>query len=138
MDAPAIGAIVGVTFGGAWGIAGATALPHPWQAWSIGSSIGISAVLIVALALPYEQRQSGTFRGDTYTMAVAFEAVAIFATIEFFFGRRWRCALCAASRHSCLAQVKTATSMRDGQWLGLVMHWCSGELASAFWFERFA
>ena len=81
MDGPAIGAIVGVTFGGAWGIAGATALPHPWQAWAIGSSIGISAVLIVALALPHEQRQSGTFRGDTYAMAVAFEAVAIFATI---------------------------------------------------------
>ena len=81
MDGPAIGAIVGVTFGGVWGIAGATALPHPWQAWAIGSSIGISAVLIVALALPHEQRQSGTFCRDTYAMAVAFEAVAIFATI---------------------------------------------------------
>ena len=81
MDGPAIGAIVGVTFGGAWGIAGATALPPPWQAWAIGSSIGISAALIVALVLTHEQRQSGTFRGNTYALAVAFEVVAIFATI---------------------------------------------------------
>jgi len=61
MDGPANGAIVGVTFGGAWGIAGATALPHPWQAWSIGSSIGISAVLIVALALPHETASRAPF-----------------------------------------------------------------------------
>ena len=81
MDRPAIGAVVGVTFGGAWGIAGATALPRPWQAWALGSSIGVSAILIVALALPHEQRPSGTFRGDAYAIAVAFEAVVIFAAI---------------------------------------------------------
>ncbi len=82
MDGPAIGAISGCRILAVLEVlAGATALPRPWQAWAIGSSIGISAVLIVALALPHEQRQWGTFRGDTYAMAVAFEAVAIFATI---------------------------------------------------------
>ena len=81
MDGPTIGSVIGVAFGCAWGIAGATALPRPWLAWALGSCIGISAVLIVALALPHKQRPSGTFRGHIYGMTVAFEAAAIFATI---------------------------------------------------------
>src|SRR3974377_1965601 len=35
------GATIGVVFGCAWGIAGATALLAPWHAWAIGSSIGM-------------------------------------------------------------------------------------------------
>ncbi len=81
MDGPNIGPVVGVAFGCAWGVAGATALPRPWQAWAIGSSIGISGVLIVALALPHKQRHSGTFRGHIYGIAVVFEVAAIFGTI---------------------------------------------------------
>ena len=81
MDAPNIGPVVGVAFGCAWGVAGATALPPPWQAWGIGSSIAISAVLIVALTLPHKQRHLGTFRGHIYGIAVAFEVAAIFGTI---------------------------------------------------------
>lgn len=41
----------------------------------------ISAVLIVALALPRKQRHLGTFRGHIYGIAVAFEVAAIFGTI---------------------------------------------------------
>ena len=81
MDGPTIGSVIGVAFGCAWGIAGATALPRPLQAWALGSCIGISAVLIMALALPHKQRPSGTFRGHIYGTAVALEAAAIFTTI---------------------------------------------------------
>ena len=58
-----------------------TALPRSWQAWAIGSSITISAVLIVALALRRKQRHSVTFRGYIYGISVAFEVAAIFGTI---------------------------------------------------------
>lgn len=81
MDGPNIGPVVGVAFGCAWGLAGATALPHPWQTWAIGSNIGISAVLIVAFALLDKQRHSVTFRGHIYGIAVAFEVAGIFLTI---------------------------------------------------------
>ena len=76
------GATIGVVFGCAWGIAGATALLAPWHAWAIGSSIGISIVLIVALSLPHQHRTLGTFRGRIYGIAVVFEVVAILATIR--------------------------------------------------------
>jgi hypothetical protein len=75
------GATIGVVFGCAWGIAGATALLAPWHAWAIGSSIGISIVLVVALSLAQKRRTSGTFRGRIYGIAVVFEVVAIVATI---------------------------------------------------------
>jgi hypothetical protein len=75
------GATIGVVFGCAWGIAGATALLAPWHSWAIGSSIGISIVLVVALSLAQRRRASGTFRGRIYGIAVVFEVVAIVATI---------------------------------------------------------
>jgi hypothetical protein len=75
------GATIGAVFGCAWGIAGATALPTPWQAWAIAFSIGISIVLILALSLPHKHRPLGAFRGRIYGMAVVFEVAAIFATI---------------------------------------------------------
>ena len=81
MDGPTIGSVIGVAFGCAWGIADATALPHLWQVWALGSCIGISAVLIVALALPHKPRPPSTFRDHIYGMAIAFEATAILATI---------------------------------------------------------
>jgi len=81
MDGPNIGPVVGVAFGCAWGVAGATALPRPWQTWAIGSSIGISVALIGALAVPHKQRDSATFRAHIYGIAVAFEVAAIFGTI---------------------------------------------------------
>ncbi|MGA7636855.1 MAG: hypothetical protein WCB00_07995 [Candidatus Acidiferrales bacterium] len=81
MDGLNIGPVVGVAFGCVWGVAGATALPRSWQAWAIGSSSTISAVLIVALALRRKQRHSVTFRGYIYGISVAFEVAAIFGTI---------------------------------------------------------
>lgn len=81
MDRRTIGSVVGVVAGCVWGIGGATGLPRPWQAWAAGSSIGISVVLIAALAMTYGQRQLGTFRRSTYGLAVAFEAGAIFTAI---------------------------------------------------------
>ena len=78
---PSLGPVIGVAFGCAWGVAGASALPRPWQAWAIGSSIGISVVLILALALPHRQRLPVTFRGHVYGIAIAFEVAAILATI---------------------------------------------------------
>ena len=81
MDRRTIGSVVGVIAGCVWGIGGATGLPRPWQAWALGSSIGISVVLIAALAMTYGQRQLGTFRLSIYGMAVSFEAGAIFTAI---------------------------------------------------------
>jgi len=82
MDGPTIGSVIGVAFGCAWGIAGATALPRPWQTWAIGSSVSISVALIGALvAVPQKQRDSVTFRAHIYGTAVALEAAAIFTTI---------------------------------------------------------
>ena len=78
---PSLGPVIGVAFGCAWGVAGASALPLPWQAWAIGSSIGISVVLILALALPHRQRLPVTLRGHVYGIAIAFEVAAILATI---------------------------------------------------------
>lgn len=76
------GAIIGVAFGCAWGIGGAMALPMPWQAWAIGFSIGISIVLISALALRHKHRPlAASFRGRIYGMTVTFEVAAIFTLI---------------------------------------------------------
>jgi hypothetical protein len=83
MDSPTIGAIVGIAFGCAWGLGGATGLPHPWREWAMGISIAISLALFAALVLPHAPRHSGTFRGLTYGIAVTFEVVAIFATAWF-------------------------------------------------------
>jgi hypothetical protein len=76
MDGPTIDPVVGVAFGCAWGVAGATGLPRPWQAWAIGCSIGISAVLSVALALPHKQRLSGSFRDGLVVKTVRSAAVS--------------------------------------------------------------
>lgn len=81
MDGPNIGPVVGIVFGCAWGVAGAAALPPPSQAWAIGSSIVISAALVVAFALPHKRRLPVTFRGHIYAIAVAFEVAAIFVTV---------------------------------------------------------
>lgn len=51
MKAAVIGAIVGVAFGGGWGIVGAMGLPPPWRDCAVGLSVGISVALIVALAM---------------------------------------------------------------------------------------
>ena len=75
------GATIGAVFGCAWGIAGATGLVAPWHAWAIGSSIGISIVLVVVLSLPEERRTSGIFRGRIYGTAVVCEVVAIVACV---------------------------------------------------------
>ena len=77
MNAGRIGALVGVAFGCAWAIAGATALHRSWRAWAVGLSIGISAALVAALALSPAPRQSGTFRAPVYGLAVALEAAGI-------------------------------------------------------------
>ena len=81
LDRRTIGSVVGVVAGCVWGIGGAIGLPRPWQAWAVGSSIGISVVLIAALAMTYGRRQLGTFRPSIYGMAVAFETGAIFTAI---------------------------------------------------------
>jgi hypothetical protein len=82
MNAGSVGAIVGVAFGCAWGIAGATALPAPWRAWVVGLSIGISAALVVALAVLPARRKAGTFRGREYGVIVALEAVGIVMAVR--------------------------------------------------------
>lgn len=72
---------MGVAFGCAWGIAGATALPTPWSAWGVGLSIGISAALAAALAMLPAPRKAGTFRGQVYGVAVALEAAGIVTAV---------------------------------------------------------
>src|SRR5258708_2508249 len=77
MNRESVGAVVGVAFGCAWGIAGATALPNPWSAWGVRLCIGISAALAAALVMLPARRTSGTFRGQVYGVAVALEAAGI-------------------------------------------------------------
>jgi hypothetical protein len=81
MSGQIIGASVGVAFGCGWGIVGATGLRSPWRVWLGVLSVVISAALIVALAMSDPHRQSGTFRGDVYGIAVTFEAICIFAAV---------------------------------------------------------
>lgn len=69
--------VVGVAFGCVWGIAGAIALPSPWNVWGVGLSIGISAALVAALAMLPARRKSVAFRGQVYGVAVALEAAGI-------------------------------------------------------------
>ena len=78
LEASAIGAMVGVAFGCAWGLAGAAALRSPWRAWTGGLSVAVSAILIGALAVSPTKHPSGVFRGSVYGTAVAGEAMAIF------------------------------------------------------------
>jgi hypothetical protein len=72
---------VGVAFGCAWGIAGATALPNPLSAWGVGLSIGISVALAAALTMLPARRKAGIFRGQVYGVAVAIEAAGIFLAV---------------------------------------------------------
>jgi hypothetical protein len=81
VDAPTIGAVVGVVFGCAWAIAGAMGLPHPWRAWTAAVSITIPAALCVALIMPHAPRQSGAFRGRVYGVAVAFEVAGTLVAV---------------------------------------------------------
>ena len=81
MDGSAIGAIAGVAFGCAWGVAGATGLPRPLRAWAGGLSAAVSAILIAALALIRTAHPSGIFRGSVYGMTVGGETAVIFLAI---------------------------------------------------------
>lgn len=81
MDGETIGSIVGVVFGCAWGVGGATGLPEARRAWALGFAIGISGLLIAALVWPHKRTEAGVFRGRIYGMAVVFELVAIVAAI---------------------------------------------------------
>jgi uncharacterized membrane protein (UPF0136 family) len=81
MNRGSVGAVVGVAFGCAWGIAGATALPNPWSVWGVRLSIGISAALAAALVMLPARRKIGTFRGQVYGVAVALEAAGIVITV---------------------------------------------------------
>lgn len=80
MHSGSVGALVGVAFGCAWGITGATALPPPSRAWAVGLSIGTSVALAAAVAMLPAPRQSGTFHGQVYGVTVALEAVGIVMT----------------------------------------------------------
>ena len=75
------GSIIGAAFGCVWGIAGAMALPKPWQVWAVGFSIGMSSVLILASTLLQKRRPLRIFRARIYGMAVVLELAAILATI---------------------------------------------------------
>ena len=81
MSAPTIGAIVGVAFGCAWGIAGATGLPASWRAPLVVLSIIVSTVLITTLAISGAKGQPGAFRSDVYGVAVALEVIGIVAAV---------------------------------------------------------
>ena len=81
MNGGSVGAVGGVAFGCAWAITGATGLPRPWHGWAVGLSIGISSILIAALAVSHPPRQAGTFRGHVYGTAVALEAAAIVVVV---------------------------------------------------------
>lgn len=73
--------MIGGAIGCAWGIAGAMALPKPWQAWAIAFSIGISSVLILALALRQKHHPLRAFSARIYGMAVGLQLAAVLATI---------------------------------------------------------
>jgi hypothetical protein len=81
MEGSTLGAIICAAFGGIWGIVGAFGLPKPWRAWVLALSITVSTILIAALAMHHVPSQSGTFRGDVYWAAVAFEVVGIIAAV---------------------------------------------------------
>jgi len=80
MDGASIGPVVGVAFGCAWGIAGATALPTRCQDPAVISCIGVSVALTV-FALSRKQCKPGIFSGRTYGMAILFESAAILGTV---------------------------------------------------------
>jgi hypothetical protein len=77
MDRSAIGAAIGIAFGCWWGIAGSSGLPARWRSIAFFLSIGISAVLFVAILMIRARPQAFTFRGRIYLLAVSFEVVAI-------------------------------------------------------------
>lgn len=74
------GPTIGAAFGCAWGIAGAAAMPSPWRAWAIGSSIAISIGLLVALGLRPKHPALARFRSRIYGISVVLEVAAIFGS----------------------------------------------------------
>ena len=76
MSGNQIGTVIGVLFGCAWGIAGATRLPRAWRAAVVLTSILISASLIAAVTRVHAA-VAGRFNGAIYGAAVAAEVLAI-------------------------------------------------------------
>jgi hypothetical protein len=83
MSGARIGALVGVFFGCAWGLAGAVGLPRSERVIGVTLSLVISVVLAILLAMHRTPGDTppGVFRGGVYGAAVAFEVVAIFVAV---------------------------------------------------------
>jgi hypothetical protein len=83
MSGASIGALVGVFFGCAWGLVGAAGLPS--QERPLGIVVGLVISLALAILLVTHRSPAGAspgvFRGALYGAAVAFEVVAILATV---------------------------------------------------------
>lgn len=76
MNGAQIGTIVGVAFGGAWGIAGTLPLPPVWRTAGILGSLAVSALLAL-LIYRAPGSAGGYFNGAVYGIAVTAEVVAI-------------------------------------------------------------
>lgn len=76
MSGDQIGAIVGVAFGCAWGIAGGLSLPPLWRAATVIGSLLISASIALLIGVSASAPR-GYFDGAIYGIAVTAEVVAI-------------------------------------------------------------
>jgi hypothetical protein len=80
MTGAAIGAILGMAFGGIWAIAGAMGLAPGWR---LPVAVLAAAATVALIAAPgfahLHPTASGTFRGTIYGLWVGFEVVAIAA-----------------------------------------------------------
>ncbi len=88
MTGAQIGAIVGIAFGCAWGIAGTLSFAPIWRVVGVFGSIVVSTVLVM-LALHRSLASSANFYGTIYGVAVTCEVIAIaaFAAILKHYGR---------------------------------------------------
>lgn len=71
--------MIGIGFGGVWGVIGAVALPRSWTPWAIAAALAITLVLMVRLWRFVPAENSGLFRRSAYRVAVIAEVLAIVA-----------------------------------------------------------
>jgi hypothetical protein len=81
MDARTLGALIGVVFGCAWGIAGASGLRGRGMPAAMLFVLAVSAALVAALLRVPAHGSVGTFRGSVYGVAVALESIGIIVAV---------------------------------------------------------